>query len=417
MKRIELRGVIVGGEYDADWVQPYIEKGILTPESRIRAAIAEAAESNEEIELYVNSPGGYCHAGFEIINALTDFSPDGQKISLVIGAAAYSMAANLVLLTPAKSVKAHSNSLVMFHGAWGVTEGGKGAHEDYAALLDTRNELLKRSLAARGFERATVEDWFSEGRMGWLDAATLLDKGLVDTLIDDKAAQYASLAASDIGDFSEQGLNLAAFAFAPKDEGEATEDAQEIETDKTGEDVTQETAEETTEADTVEETKQSDDPTLNGLADQLEKAQAFGRKMQSEKDKAVAVVETKLNAEMDALKKLTADEKATLESKVAELSGDVEKAREEIEAKAKAVEAADKARDEANNELNIMAQRLTRLTAGALANDSEPVTWNEAMHACGGDYVAARKAYPQLLKQAVDQANAATGSKPYAPKA
>lgn len=389
MKRIELRGVIVGGEYDAEWVQPYIDKGVLTPESRVRSAINEAAEANEEIELYINSPGGYCHAGFEIINALTDFSPDGQKISLVVGAAAYSMAANILLLVPAKSVKAHSNSLVMFHGAWGVTEGGKGAHEDYAALLDTRNELLKRALVAAGFGRDTVEDWFAEGRMGWLDAATLLEKGLIDTVIDDKAAQYARLETSDLGDFEAQGLQLAAFAFDPKEGESKTEDPPET----------------------------SENPTINELADALEKAQAFGRKMQSEKDKAVAAVESKLNAEMDDLKKLAADDKAELESRVAELSGDIEKAREEIEAKAKAVEAADEARENANTELNIMAQRLTRLTAGALANDSEPVTWNEAMQACGGDYVAARKAYPQLLKQAVDQANAATGSKPYAPKA
>ena len=51
MKRIELRGVIVSGDYDGDWANDYIERGIFTPESRIRKALAEA---NDDVELYIN---------------------------------------------------------------------------------------------------------------------------------------------------------------------------------------------------------------------------------------------------------------------------------------------------------------------------------------------------------------------------
>ena len=55
MKRIEIRGVIVSGNYDGDWADQYIQRGIFTPESRVRKAFAEA---DDDVELYINSQGG-----------------------------------------------------------------------------------------------------------------------------------------------------------------------------------------------------------------------------------------------------------------------------------------------------------------------------------------------------------------------
>ena len=52
MKRIEIRGIIVPSSLDMKWAEDYINKGLLTPESRIRKALADAGD---DVELYINS--------------------------------------------------------------------------------------------------------------------------------------------------------------------------------------------------------------------------------------------------------------------------------------------------------------------------------------------------------------------------
>ena len=44
MNRIELRGVIVSSMWDEGWFEQDIDKGLMTPESRFRAAVDEARE-------------------------------------------------------------------------------------------------------------------------------------------------------------------------------------------------------------------------------------------------------------------------------------------------------------------------------------------------------------------------------------
>lgn len=192
MKRIEIRGVIVPSAYDCAWLADYIAKGLFTPESRIRAALAAAGD---DVELYINSQGGSVFAGNEMINALKQFKATGKKLEITVGAMAASMAANIVAMAGADHVRAFSNSKFMFHGAYGLTEGGKGAHEDSAAMLASiNNDVIAKLLTLPGAKKSEVKGWFEEGRMGWLSAQQALDMGLISEIAD---AQDAPLAAMD----------------------------------------------------------------------------------------------------------------------------------------------------------------------------------------------------------------------------
>lgn len=192
MKRIEIRGVIVPSAYDQTWLADYIAKGLFTPESRVRAALADA---NDDVELYINSQGGSVFAGNEMINALKQFKATGKKLEITVGSMAASMAANIVAMAGADHVRAFSNSKFMFHGAYGLTEGGKGAHEDSAAMLASINsDVIAKLVTLPGAKKPEIKGWFEEGRMGWLSAKQALDLGLIGEISD---AQDAPLAAMD----------------------------------------------------------------------------------------------------------------------------------------------------------------------------------------------------------------------------
>lgn len=210
VRRIDLRGVILDSSYDFEWLKPYIEKGVFTPESRIRAQLKDAELAGDSIELFISSPGGSVVAGGEILNAYNAY-PHAKKI--VVGAYAASMAA-VIALQGASDVVAHSNSLFLFHGAWNVIMGGAGASEDNATLLKQINEPIKMALAAKNVPQEMIDSGFGEGRQLTMNAIEALKYGLISSIIDSKAAPIARLAKEEEDDLLAAGCpeNLAACA-------------------------------------------------------------------------------------------------------------------------------------------------------------------------------------------------------------
>lgn len=191
MKRIDLRGVIVGSSYDADWAAPYIAKGRFTPDSHFRRLLAEAG--GDDVEVYVCSQGGDVTAGYEIANAIKAYQGD---VTLLVGAYAASMAANIVL-TCGRPAKAFSNSILLFHGAFSVVMGGSGAMEDEARVLSRINAPIKAALVAHGVPESDVEEGFSEGRMYTMGAEEALSLGIVGEIVDGTAAQPEPVSPED----------------------------------------------------------------------------------------------------------------------------------------------------------------------------------------------------------------------------
>lgn len=211
MKRIEIRGVIVPSAYDCEWLADYIAKGLFTPESRVRAALAAAGD---DVELYINSRGGSVFSGNEMVNALKEFKATGKQLHITVGAMAASMAANIVALAGADKVRAHQNAKFMFHGAQGLTEGGKGAHEDSAVLLASVNADVVAALTALPkAKKSEVKGWFEEGRAGWLSAQQALDMGLIHEIIGSAAAPLEAISEDVAQKMLEGGMDVAAFDF------------------------------------------------------------------------------------------------------------------------------------------------------------------------------------------------------------
>ena len=202
--RIEIRGVIVDSSYDMEYLAKYIDRGIITPESHFRRALA-AANVGQPVELYINSPGGSVFAGYEMLNAIREWRMlTGEPVNVTLGGMAASMGGYLAaMLGP---VRVHANTKIMYHGASGFVWGGADAMQDEAKLLHDINSELKAVLSTRyGFSPDAVSTWFAEGRAGWITAQEAVDAGLASEIIDAQAVM------PERGSFDgEHGLKIAA---------------------------------------------------------------------------------------------------------------------------------------------------------------------------------------------------------------
>jgi len=211
MNKIEIRGAIVPADYDIDFFAPYIDRGMITPESRVRAALAEC-DPDKTLQVAINSPGGSVFAGNEMINAMREWAiENGQGIEITVGALAASMAAAMVATLPAL-VRVHKNTKIMFHGAYTATIGGAQAHQDEAELLEKINADVKVALLNNtNLTLEVIDEWFDEGRAGWLTAEEAINVGLADEIIGAESSAIRFTAA-DTSSMASQGLDIAAFA-------------------------------------------------------------------------------------------------------------------------------------------------------------------------------------------------------------
>jgi ATP-dependent protease ClpP protease subunit len=335
-KRIEIRGVILDASFDIDWLDKYVEKGVFTPESRIRSQLKAAAEAGDDVELYISSQGGSVVAGNEIIAAFADY-PHGKSIT--VGAFAASMAANIVLQAGVP-VRAHTNTLFLFHGAWGVTIGGKDAHGDSAKMLDQINEPIRAALAAKGVPADMIEAGFGEGRELTMTAAEAKEWGIVSEIIDAPAPLVARLEKSDEDEILAHGSEIPVAACA----------AWQAHLDAPGE--------ETPPAPSAELP-----PDVAALVDRMAHLESQRRDMQSQRDKLAAQL------------------------------ADEQKAREEERAALQAsVDALAHAKTNLESRLAGMALNALGTPTGGCAQ-----SWPEALVECGGYEGAVRK-YPHLAE-------------------
>ena len=333
-KRIELRGVILDASFDFDWLDKYVDKGIFTPESRIRSQLKAAAEAGDDVELYISSQGGSVVAGNEIIAAFADY-PHGKSIT--VGAFAASMAANIALQAGVP-VRAHNNTLFLFHGAWGVTLGGKDAHGDTAKMLDQINEPIRAALAAHGVPADMIDAGFGEGRELTMTAAEAKEWGIVSEIIDAPAPLVARLEKSDEDDILAHGSEIPVAACAAWQ--------------------AQAPVEETPPTPSAELS-----PDVAALVDRMAHLESQRRDMQSQRDKLAAQL------------------------------ADEQKAREEERAALQAsVDALAQAKTSLESRLAGMALNALGTPTGGCAQ-----SWPEALSECGG-YEGAMRKYPHLAE-------------------
>jgi ATP-dependent protease ClpP protease subunit len=388
MNKIELRGVIVPSEYDQDWLKEYIDKGLFIPESHFRSTLSEAA-TDETLTVHVNSPGGSVFAAYEMVNAVLDWKRStGQEVVVEIGAMAASAASSFAVMC-ADRIGCYGNSKMMFHGATTMTWAGKQAHEDVADILGKINDDVKAILVSNyGMDESEVNEWFAEGREGWLTSTELSEAGVVDYLVgvESKAVEFT---AEDIDNVQGRGLQIAALLELKET---PMQKADEIEIEQEAP-VEEEAAEETLE---VEDVGGADEPEADEAdVEQVEEppsleqseadnefitkcSEAWDEGFEAGKREGVSGANEELMAAYTELKKQCESLNASLELACAD------------------VENLTKDRD-------VLSERVTRMTAGFLApvtDEEAPESYTAAIAECGGGtegYLKARAKYPKLF--------------------
>lgn len=380
MSKINLRGVIVPADYDVKWFEPYIEKGMITPESRFRAELASANPS-EDLDIYVNSPGGSVFSAYEMVNAVRQWKADNKKkANITVGGLAASAAA-FFTTEAGSTVKAHKNSKMMFHGATAEVWGGKQAMEDEAKLLGQINAGIQNTLISKyGLSPETVAEWFSEGRQGWLDAEEMKKAGIAGEIITDDA-DVIVFDDEAISAMDSQGLKIAAYVKQSEKEPLNGND----EPAGTGEKPAEEKAKEPNpqNAGTVEKPVDVDGKDYaagyeKGKSEGLTQAATeHASAIQANADALVSVRQE--HASALALKD---EHVAKLNALLSKLQGEKDSAKSQV--------------DKLSDSLKTTSEKLNRLLSGGLGFSPSVETWEDAVKTSGGDYVKARKDYPHI---------------------
>ena len=143
----------------------------------------ESEDSSEDINIYINSPGGSVHAALAIYDVMQYVNPDVRTIAYGTAASAASLI--LAAGTPGKRVcLPHTKILlhqphIMGHGITGqVTDIEIEAEQ----LVKTKEELHKIYSKLTGKTVATVRKDLN--RDYWLTPKEAIDYGLVDSIIE-----------------------------------------------------------------------------------------------------------------------------------------------------------------------------------------------------------------------------------------
>ena len=171
MKRINVYGSIIPNDYK--WYFDYFEEDSTCPRD-IQNVINEA--NGEEIEVYINSPGGIIEAGSEIYTMLRSYQ---GEIKIYIVGEACSCAS---IIAMAGYSEMSPTALMMVHC---VSSGARGNHSDMehmAEVLRTADDALSNAYMQKtGMSKEEVLTMMENET--WLTAEKAKELGLVDAIM------------------------------------------------------------------------------------------------------------------------------------------------------------------------------------------------------------------------------------------
>ena len=137
------------------------------------------SEGNDDIKIYINSPGGEISSGFMILDTINLIRSDVQTISV---GTSESMAAILLLAGTKGKRKILPNSKVMLHDLSG---GAKGKYSDIITEVNeinkTHNKLMGLIQKYTNLGKEQIEEILK--RDFWLNSEESLKYGIVDKII------------------------------------------------------------------------------------------------------------------------------------------------------------------------------------------------------------------------------------------
>lgn len=236
--------------------------------------------ATEDIDLYINSPGGDVFAGLNVVNAI-------QKSKVQVTAHVEVMAASIagVIALACDKIEIDKNSLVMLHNCWTVSSGNKKALEQDIKAMEAIDNILHNIINENSTDDSLIAQ-IEEGDV-WLTGEEVADIFTNAELIEIKK-DYALCAYSSLVNLVKENKRLKAEKEEPEEQEEETEEAEEQKNDpkekepeqeeqeeKTEEEQPEQEQEEKTEEEEKEETeeeKKEDYKVSDKLKDLLEKA-------------------------------------------------------------------------------------------------------------------------------------------------
>ena len=142
----------------------------------------EAEDSEKDIYMYINSPGGVVTAGFGILDTMNYIKPD--VCTICMGQAA-SMAAVLLSAGTKGKRSALENSRVMIHQPMGGVQGQASDIEIHTKEILYLREKLNNILSKNtGQTKKKIET--DTNRDNFLSSKMALDYGLIDEIVKDR---------------------------------------------------------------------------------------------------------------------------------------------------------------------------------------------------------------------------------------
>jgi ATP-dependent Clp endopeptidase proteolytic subunit ClpP len=171
VKRINVYGVIIPNDYK--WYFDYFDEDSICPKD-VTKVLNEA--NGEEIEVYINSPGGIIEAGSEIYTALREYQ--GEVKIKIVGQAC--SAASIIAM--AGYCEMSPTALMMVHCVSTRASGNHSDMEKTAEVLRTADDALSNAYMAKsGMSKEEALDMMEEET--WLTAEQAKEKGLIDAIM------------------------------------------------------------------------------------------------------------------------------------------------------------------------------------------------------------------------------------------
>ena len=185
--KIDIRGSIIPNDYK--WVYDWLEWDSTCPKDVQK--VLDAAVPGDDIDVYINSPGGVIDVGSEIYTVLREIS---QTCNVEIYITGEACSAASVIACAAHSSMAPT-ALMMVHC---VSSGVRGNHNDMermAEVLRTADRALCTAYTSKtGMTEEEALDMMDQET--WLTAQQAKDKGLVDEIMFEEVTEELPLTAS-----------------------------------------------------------------------------------------------------------------------------------------------------------------------------------------------------------------------------
>ena len=171
MKRINVYGVIIPNDYK--WYFDWFDEDSTCPRD-VNNILNEA--NGEEVEVYINSPGGIIEAGSEIYTMLREYQ-GGIKIKIVGQACS---AASIIAM--AGHCEMSPTALMMVHCVSTRASGNHNDMEKTAEVLRIADDALSNAYMAKsGMSKEEVLAMMEKET--WLTAEQAQERGLIDGIM------------------------------------------------------------------------------------------------------------------------------------------------------------------------------------------------------------------------------------------